>query len=83
VDGFAPVGLIDKYNAPGTIDGWKRNGNIVTVRIGESGPFAAYSASRPRLVRVNGSNVRFDYADNVISVNIEGRLEAPVIQIVF
>ncbi len=81
-DGFAPVGLSDKYNAPGTIESYERHGKIVTIRVGESGPFAAYSATRPREVKVNGSSAPFGYNDGMITVNMKGMLEHPVIEIV-
>ncbi|MCL5267330.1 MAG: hypothetical protein M1469_04405 [Bacteroidetes bacterium] len=82
-NGFAPVGLTDKYNAPGTIESCTRSGSVVTLKIGESGPFTAYSSKRPKEVKVNNSKVPFKYVGGMISVNIKGRLEQPVIRIVF
>ena len=82
-DGFAPIGLVDKYNAPGTIDSYRRRGNIVTIRVGESGPFAAYSSRRPESVKVNSSVVPFDYSDDIISLNMGMRIKNPVIEIIF
>ena len=82
-DGFAPVGLSDKYNAPGTIEEIRREENVVTVKLGESGPFIAYSSKSPKEVSVNGSKCSFRYADRIISVDMKGKLENPVIRIEF
>ncbi len=82
-DGFAPVGLTDKYNAPGTIESCRRTGNVITIKIGESGPFAAYSSKRPKEVRVNNSKIPFKYAGGMITVDMKQKLEQPTLKIFF
>ncbi len=82
-NGFAPIGLSGFYDAPGTIEGCRRSGNQVTIRIGQSGTFLAYSTNQPKEIKVNGFNVPFDYSNGMISVEMKGKLERPVIRIIF
>lgn len=82
-DGFAPIGLCDKYNAPGTIESYARSGNVVTIKLGEGGPFIAYSSRRPEQVMVDNSELPFKYVNGLISLNIRGELKQPVVRITF
>ncbi len=82
-NGFAPIGLVDKYNAPGTIEKVSRTGSVVTVKVGEGGAFVAYSSVRPKKVTVNGGETLFDYGAGIVSVKMEGKLRNPVIRMSF
>jgi raffinose synthase len=54
-NGFAPFGLINKYNALKTILSTRFLSNKVELKLAESGTFAAYSAQQPVAIRVNGA----------------------------
>ncbi|MGI4792352.1 MAG: Sip1-related alpha-galactosidase [Janthinobacterium lividum] len=59
--GIAPIGLTDKFNSAGavTLHGPRDGGYEITLR-GE-GPFAAWCASEPSRVQMNGETLPFSY----------------------
>lgn len=54
VEGFAPVGLTNKYFSAATIAESTREGNRAIVKLRDGGPFLAYCETRPTSIRVNG-----------------------------
>lgn len=54
MDGFAAVGLVNKYAAPAAVAEVKKEDGKVTVRLKEAGRFAAYSQARPKEIKVDG-----------------------------
>ncbi|CAH9107098.1 unnamed protein product [Cuscuta europaea] len=64
---FAPLGLIDMFNAGGAIEELKyemKSGaemGVVTVDVKGCGRFGAYSSAKPRSCRVGGNVTGFEY----------------------
>ncbi|XP_022933539.1 probable galactinol--sucrose galactosyltransferase 6 isoform X1 [Cucurbita moschata] len=67
---FAPIGLIDMFNAGGAIEGLKYevkggaedvDGGIVHLEVKGRGRFGAYSSAKPRRCTVDSSVVEFGY----------------------
>ena len=80
-NGFASLGLTDKYNAPATILKEEWNNNKVAVTLYEGGTFKAYSQRRPSKIMLNGKVVP-DYVlnDHQLTINIP-KQSKPVISI--
>lgn len=80
-NGFASLGLTDKYNAPATIlkERWDRN--KVAITLYEGGTFKAYSAARPSRIMLNGKITSdFIFKDQRLTVNVP-KQSRPVITI--
>ncbi|XP_008242818.1 PREDICTED: probable galactinol--sucrose galactosyltransferase 6 isoform X2 [Prunus mume] len=62
---FAPLGLVDMYNAGGAIEGlrYEENGTngLVRLEVKGCGRFGAYSSAKPRRCCVGCNAVDFDY----------------------
>lgn len=65
---FAPLGLIDMYNAGGAIEGLKYEVNAgaetaaaVSIEVKGCGRFGAYSSARPRKCTVDGTTNSVDF----------------------
>ena len=84
IDGFAPIGLIDKYNSCMTMTGYVResSGTAVVILKG-GGIFAAYSEAEPVAVRLNGGEWPFRYDANRLDVDLTSVKEAAKVEIVF
>jgi hypothetical protein len=63
VDGFAPIGLIQKYIAPATIREIKRSPGSVKITLAEFGTFGAYCAQKPKTVKLNGSPLSDEFIE--------------------
>ncbi|MFI5186922.1 MAG: Sip1-related alpha-galactosidase [Chitinophagales bacterium] len=77
-NGFAPFGLVNKYNAPGTIISEKWKGNNVELTLYEGGSFKAYSKQKPKRILVNGNDQPFSFSNNIILAEIPSQLKKPV-----
>lgn len=62
IEGFAPIGLIDKLNAPGTIRSILLEGDAWVLNLRDGGAFLAYADRAPTKVIVDGIEVKFDYS---------------------
>ncbi len=81
-DGFAPIGLTEKYAAPAAVLKQQRTASGVTVTLYEGGLFKAYSARKPVSVTVNGHLLKhYDYEDGILSMIIpsEGNVHPAVL----
>ncbi|KAL2249468.1 UNVERIFIED_CONTAM: putative galactinol--sucrose galactosyltransferase 6 [Sesamum indicum] len=62
---FAPLGLIDMFNAGGAIEGLKYDVTdlkaLVSMEVKGCGRFGAYSSTKPRKCTVGSSAVEFEY----------------------
>lgn len=63
VDGFAPIGLIQKYIAPATIREIKRSPGSVKITLAEFGNFGAYCEQKPKTVKLNGSPLSDEFIE--------------------
>jgi hypothetical protein len=80
-DGFASLGLTNKYNAPATIlnEEWKPKSIAITLY--EGGLFKAYSNKKPSKIMVNGKHLtNYTYNNKDLSINI-GKQKKPVVRI--
>ena len=67
-NGFAPIGLVNKYNSGATIEDVQYDGTRVTLRLGESGDFLAY-CDRPLLnVTTQDRMVPFDLSGSRLMI---------------
>jgi len=70
-DGFAPLGLIQKYNAPATILKIEKENRQINISLHEGGAFEAYCAEKPILIAVNGKRINeFEYKNGILHVDI-------------
>ena len=69
-DGFAPIGLINKFNCGGTITELEKNGNTVSMTVGDGGNLLMYSEKKPEKVLVNNEEHKFDYADCSLNIRL-------------
>lgn len=59
---FAPIGLVEMYNAGGAIVGLRYEQNaIVRLEVKGCGKFGAYSSAKPKKCRVGSNVVDFEY----------------------
>ena len=70
-DGFAPLGVVDKYNPVGMILSYnKLTPNIISIDLMGGGNFIAYVQNKPEEVFINAKKVKYNYDDRtkVLSV---------------
>ena len=73
VDGFAAIGLANKYVSPATVDSVNREGGQVRVILAEAGRFKAYCALEPKEVSADGAEIEsksFDSATGALTVEL-------------
>jgi hypothetical protein len=76
-NGFAPIGLLDKYISPRTIRSQKISGNRLTVEVAEGGRFGAYLDEPPKSVTVDGVSAPPIMRNGWILVDIDNRVPKP------
>ena len=76
--GFAPVGLVDKFNSGGTIRQVHQNGKSITVDLSDGGIFVAYSERKPNSVSINGNTTAFDFDESRHRLTISAPIGKPV-----
>jgi len=77
-DGFAPIGLVNKYISPATISQVKREPGKVTVELKEPGTFAAYCERKPKQVKRDGavlSEQLIEYSNNLLKIKMAGLID--------
>lgn len=79
--GFAPFGLVNKYNAPAAILQQTSETNAVSIVLYEGGTFKAYSTAKPKGLTVNGELKSFKYENQLLSVELPVALKKPVVRI--
>lgn len=60
---FAPIGLIDMYNAGGAIEAVDIFNFGITIKGRGAGGFGAYSNLKPRFCHVNSKEEEFEFRD--------------------
>lgn len=70
----AAVGLVDKYNAPGTILSQKTDKGLLEVTVADYGKFLAVIPEKPKEVLLDGEKVEFDFNDNKLVVEIQSTM---------
>lgn len=80
---FAPLGLLDKYNAPATIVQSKVSQNMLDVTLYEGGRFGCVCASKPARVEVNGQVVTdWTFKSPLLVINLPEGSKEPQLKIV-
>jgi len=70
-NGFAPLGLTEKYAAPATVIGQHSGDKEIEVTLYEGGLFKAYSERKPVTILLNGQVFKnFSYKDNILSMDV-------------
>ena len=70
-EGMAPIGLVNKYNAPATVLESEQAADRLTVKVYEGGRIAVAAEHRPSGVLVDGTGHAFEYRDNLVLVEIQ------------
>ncbi len=81
INGFAPFGLVNKYNAPATIVNDKWIGKKVEITLYEGGTFKAYSKVKPKKILIDSKEQSFSYSDDIISIDVPESLQKPIVAI--
>jgi hypothetical protein len=80
-EGFAPLGLTDKYNAPATILDLAVQSHRAEIILYEGGSFSAYCRRKPSTVTVNDRRINnFRYVNHLLSFDVP-IAKRPVIKI--
>ena len=80
--GIAPLGLLNKYNAPATIAAYQIEKDKLEVTVKDAGLFGAVLPRRPKSVVVGGVEQKdFTYADGLMKLNIKKDLTESLIKI--
>ena len=70
-DGFAAIGLTNKYNAPATILAENKNGRSVKVKVYEGGTFKAFVETKPKQIKVDRELIfEFRYLDQILILDV-------------
>ncbi len=72
-DGFAPIGLVNKYVSPGTVLDTDKDDDRAVVLLAERGPFMAYCMERPAIIKADGSVIpdgKTSYAAGFVKVEL-------------
>lgn len=70
-NGFAPIGLTEKYAAPVSVLKQQNTAKETTVTVYEGGLFKAYSEKKPVAIWVNGHLLKhYDYKDNILALSV-------------
>ncbi len=72
VNGFAPIGLVDKYNSAGAITACERDPQgTQVIALRDGGQFVAWSARKPRQILLGDTAVAFCYDESSGKVSVE------------
>jgi raffinose synthase len=82
-DGMAVVGLLDKYNAPGTVSQVEYQKDLVTFNVADSGVLAVAMRSIPSEILIDEEAAEFSFANGLCRIVVsdssdKGRLDRKV-----
>ena len=69
-NGFAPIGLTDKYNSGATITAYQSKEKYCKISLMDGGTFVAYSEVEPKSVTLAGKPLDFHFENNTLSVQL-------------
>jgi len=82
-NGFAPIGVVSKYNPGGMISEFNQlTEDILSLKLLEGGKFLAYSEKKPTEVFANSKPVKFTYKSNELEIDIP-QIEDVIVTIKF
>ncbi|KAL3526082.1 hypothetical protein ACH5RR_014454 [Cinchona calisaya] len=69
---FAPIGLVNMLNSGGAIRTvvFDDDANSVQIEVKGTGEMRVFSSEKPRVCRINGNEVQFEYEDNMVVVQV-------------
>lgn len=70
-NGFAPIGIVEKYNPGGMISEFNQLADdLIAIKFLEGGKFVAYSEKKPTKVFVNAQSIPFNFISNKLEVDV-------------
>lgn len=69
-NGYAPLGLLDKYNGPAALSDIVITNTSCNFEVRDGGQIGVYAASKPKEVKANGEVVDYLYQNNLLSLNL-------------
>lgn len=78
-NGFAPIGLTDKYNTGASVTDFEEFGNMKKIMSSGKGEFAFYSKEKPKKVTVNKKETKFGFENSVTTFKITQDTQAEII----
>ena len=69
-NGFAPIGIKEKFNIGGTIDSYEYKNGKADITLSDGGTFIAYCQKKPVRILVNSTENQFSFSDNLLSVGL-------------
>ncbi len=76
--GFAPLGLVDKFNSGGAITRQRVHGNVHLVDLRDGGHFVAHCADRPLHVLVDGIETTFTHDATTNRLDVQLHTHGPL-----
>jgi raffinose synthase len=70
VKNVAVIGLLEKYNAPGTVSSIEVLDNSVSLKVADYGTLALVTPAKPNSVKVNGGDVDYTFENGLCCVQI-------------
>ncbi|OWM90520.1 hypothetical protein CDL15_Pgr014823 [Punica granatum] len=84
---FAVIGLVNMLNTGGAVQSMEFDEEAGSVRVGVlgSGEMRVFTSEKPRSCKINGAEVKFRYADQMVEVQVPwaGSKEVSVIEYLF
>uniref|UniRef100_A0A7N0TSW6 galactinol--sucrose galactosyltransferase n=1 Tax=Kalanchoe fedtschenkoi TaxID=63787 RepID=A0A7N0TSW6_KALFE len=68
---FAPIGLTNMLNCVGTVVEVEHLDLLGKVKVKGEGEFLAHSSTEPKMVKVNGEDVRFEWCDGQVKTGLK------------
>jgi len=85
-DGFAPIGLLNKYISPAAVKGISQGQGKAMVKLAEPGTFGAYCERKPATVKANGSQIsdkNISFENGLLKVEIPSGKNAVELEIIW
>jgi len=80
-NGFAPLGLTDKYGCVLAVKDWSMEKDRASVALAAPGPFLAWSKRKPERVKVDGNELgpgRVEFSGHALRIDVPGTPAKPV-----
>lgn len=69
-NGFAPIGLVEKFISPAAVLNTIRERKKITVRLREGGRFGAYSEKEPKRILSDEKQLKYKYGERMIETDV-------------
>lgn len=78
-NGFAPIGLTDKYNTGASVTDFEEFENMKKIVSSGKGEFAFYSKEKPKKVTVNKKEINAKFENSFVTFTIEDNMQSEII----